>query len=208
MLGIYRPYIGPAGPHNGWQQPPFLEYGSATVVFYEPYETQKELVHSSSQVRGAHVSQTLPRDDEGNLDYRVFAPRFTVDMLRPKQVNISLFGRVETVYAQNNAFILADHTGKTAVHLCPTLFSKISPKESHCVLLSHLSTKVTLPFLSSLGVAFQPLPPSLQGEKSVVVLGSVREGTKVADLNILTGILNCEAFWNPVSLVRLPDFLS
>jgi len=40
-LGIYRPYIGPPGPHNGWQQMPFFEYGTATVVFYEPFEMQK-----------------------------------------------------------------------------------------------------------------------------------------------------------------------
>ena len=39
LMGIYRPFIAPPGPQNNWHQPIFIEYGSATVTFYEPFET-------------------------------------------------------------------------------------------------------------------------------------------------------------------------
>jgi len=141
----------------------------------------QEIVYSSSQAKGGHISQTLPKDNEGNLDFRFYSRQLMIEEMRPKMVNVSLLGKIESVDLDSTSLVLRDRTGRVTVQLCPQIFLTNNFEKSRCVLLSNLSTR--------------------GGVKTLTVSGSLKEGTSVIDLNVAKGFLNCEVFWNPISLV-------
>ena len=99
-------------------------------------------MQTCSQLNGSLVSQTLAKDDEGNVDYYLFTNQLTINRLMPKQVNVSFLGKVRRLDRESGQLTLADSTGEVAVRICSEMLSRNSFEVGHCLLLTDVAVKV------------------------------------------------------------------
>ncbi|ORX83396.1 hypothetical protein K493DRAFT_342034 [Basidiobolus meristosporus CBS 931.73] len=91
-LGLHRPYIN--GDSTYSDDMLILEYGTGTVLFCLPSDFSQEVVSSSMPSQTGSSQTTVPRDDFGLLDYKYYPERIYIHDLKPKMINITLFGRI------------------------------------------------------------------------------------------------------------------
>ncbi|KAL1920534.1 uncharacterized protein VTP21DRAFT_911 [Calcarisporiella thermophila] len=153
-LGLYKPYIGPQYPSSGdeYEDATILEYGSATIVFCLPSMDSMLTLSSQSQRDG---TEPVPRDDQGYMDCKLYAERILIKNLKPKMLNVTLFGRIIAMAANNPmvrdgacmdrfAIKLQDESGSGDVTLWQSAGHEISSfRVGQYVLLENLTTSTS-----------------------------------------------------------------
>jgi hypothetical protein len=154
-----------------------------------------------------------------NVDYRLFSSRMNILDLRPKQVNVSLIGKVKSLDQERKMLVFFDENGTIDIQLCPELFAKTPFEAGQCILLTGLSTKVCVYICilrrcnllfgtdTSIIVVIVFVVKQQTEKLTLFLTGSLKEGSSVVNLNFLTGLLTSEPFWHPIQLVNWPSQL-
>ncbi|KAK9767197.1 hypothetical protein K7432_003162 [Basidiobolus ranarum] len=149
-LGLHRPYINSNSAYNDDML--ILEYGTGTVLFCLPSDFSQEVVSSSMPSQSGFSQTTVPRDDFGLLDYKYYPERIHIHDLKPKMINITLFGRIvamsQNIPVEKNGVMMdrfavriIDITGTCDITLWEKIGHEAAPfRVGHYVLLEGLST--------------------------------------------------------------------
>ncbi|KAL6064294.1 hypothetical protein QOT17_011042 [Balamuthia mandrillaris] len=84
--------FSPVAPH--WQKHHRMEYGPKTIIYVLPSSPPQEVVGSSS-VESSHQTYSVPRDENGHLDYSHYPERILLRHIKPNMTYLTLYGRVQ-----------------------------------------------------------------------------------------------------------------